>query len=167
MKSKIKVQDNFLDEAYFKHLSDIVCGDRFNWHANEYSDYKDDPNDTNIQFTHVFMFQGYVGESADLIRDFLVKINPLAVNRVKANLLVRTEKPVQQNFHIDIEETKKNTSGILYLNTNNGYTLFEDGTKVECVANRFLSFPGPTRHCAVGQTDTPFRTIINANWVDY
>ena len=164
---KAKVIDNFLDESYFNHISDIICGDRFNWHANEYSDNKDDPKDNNIQFTHVFMYQGYVAQSSELIRDMLIKINPLAVNRVKANLIVRTEKPVKQNFHIDIQESKKYQSGILYLNTNNGYTLFEDGTKVECVANRFLRFPGPMRHCAVTQTATPFRVVINANWVDF
>ena len=166
-KNKPKIEDNFLDEAYFKHLSGIMCGDTFNWCANEYSDYKDDPNDNNIQFTHMFMFQGFIAPSFNLVGDLMKQINPMAIHRVKANLLVRTKRHEKQNMHIDIQDSTNFKSGIFYLYTNNGYTLFEDGTKVKCVANRLLTFDGPTRHCAVTQTDTPFRIIINMNWVDY
>ena len=35
---------------------------------------------------------------------------------------------------------------IYYINTNNGYTKLEDGTKVMSVANRLLLFDGSTSH---------------------
>ena len=54
--------------------------------------------------------------------------------------------------------------GIFYLNTNNGYTEFEDGSKVESVANRFVSFTGDLIHRGVSQTDTKARVVINLNY---
>jgi hypothetical protein len=51
------------------------------------------------------------------------------------------------------------------MNTNNGYTEFEDGTKVESVANRIVTFPSVTKHRAVSQTDEQRRVVINFNYL--
>ena len=51
----------------------------------------------------------------------------------------------------------------LYINTNNGYTLFKSGEKIDSVANRLLIFDGLKEHSTVVQTDTPARYIINFN----
>ena len=56
-------------------------------------------------------------------------------------------------------------TSILYLNTNNGYTEFEDGTKVESVANRFISFPIETKHRGTSCTDKKIRVVINFNYL--
>ena len=56
------------------------------------------------------------------------------------------------------------TVGIYYVNGNNGYTEFEDGTKVESVENRFVSFAGDLIHRGVNQTDTKERVVINFNY---
>jgi hypothetical protein len=52
------------------------------------------------------------------------------------------------------------------VNTNNGYTKFEDGTKVECVANRLLTFPTNIKHCGASCTDEKTRVVINFNYLD-
>ena len=39
------------------------------------------------------------------------------------------------------EKIKYWTTSILYMNTNNGYTIFENGDKVESVENRLVTFP--------------------------
>ena len=48
--------------------------------------------------------------------------------------------------------------------TNNGYTLFEDGTKVDSVANRMVLFEGNRLHTGATQTDERFRYVVNFNY---
>ena len=50
------------------------------------------------------------------------------------------------------------------MNTNNGYTIFEDGTKVESVANRLLTFHGNTKHAASSCSDQHRRVVLNINY---
>ena len=56
-------------------------------------------------------------------------------------------------------------TSILYLNTNNGYTRFEDGTKVESVANRMVTFPNQMMHTGTTTTDSEYRLVLNLNYV--
>ena len=55
-------------------------------------------------------------------------------------------------------------TAIFYLNTNNGYTLFEDGTKIESVANRLLTFDANLPHTGTSCTDKQFRCVLNINY---
>ena len=51
------------------------------------------------------------------------------------------------------------------MNTNNGYTLFEDGTKVDSIANRMVVFDGNTKHTGSTHTDDDrFRFVLNINF---
>ena len=90
-----------------------------------------------------------------------------AISRIKANATSRTEKVVVFDwaFHCDNGPDKKNmTTAIYYINTNNGYTLFEDGTKVESVGNRLLKFPATMIHTGTSCTDDYRRILINFNY---
>ena len=91
--------------------------------------------------------------------------------RIKANLLTRTSTIVENEFHTDIgtlvkkpEKLAQWTTSILYINTNNGYTKFEDGTKVESVANRLLTFPANMKHAGTSCTNERVRVVINFNY---
>ena len=52
---------------------------------------------------------------------------------------------------------------IFYVNTNNGYTMFENGEKIPSVENQLAMFDGSEKHCSVVQTDTSARYIVNIN----
>jgi len=54
---------------------------------------------------------------------------------------------------------------VLYLNTNNGYTLFEDGRQVDSVANRIVFFDATLPHSGVHCTDTEQRIVLNLNMI--
>ena len=41
---------------------------------------------------------------------------------------------------------------------------FEDGTKVESVGNRLLTFPANMKHMGTSCTDQQFRIVINFNY---
>ena len=62
------------------------------------------------------------------------------------------------------EKLKQLTTSIFYVNTNNGYTKFEDGTKVESVANRMVIFPSNMKHIGTSCTDEKTRVVINFNY---
>ena len=53
---------------------------------------------------------------------------------------------------------------LLFLNTNDGYTKFEDGTKVESIANRMVIFPTNIKHTGTTCTDQQSRIVLNINW---
>ena len=62
------------------------------------------------------------------------------------------------------EKLKQSSTSIFYVNTNNGYTKFEDGTKVESVANRMVTFPSNMKHTGTSCTDERIRVVINFNY---
>ena len=54
---------------------------------------------------------------------------------------------------------------LFYVNTNNGFTILEDGTKVESIANRALFFDSSKSHKSTTCTDEDIRVNININYV--
>ena len=50
------------------------------------------------------------------------------------------------------------------MNTCNGYTHFEDGSKVHSVANRLAIFPSTMFHSGSTCTDKDMRVVINFNY---
>jgi hypothetical protein len=91
-------------------------------------------------------------------------INPSDLMRVKGNLGVKTSEHVEGGFHTDTNANFKHNIAIFYLNTNNGYTKFEDGTVVDSVANRLVVFDSSLLHSGFSQTDKNVRCVINLNY---
>ena len=58
----------------------------------------------------------------------------------------KTKKPAEGLFHTDLSgdmhmDTMKTwTTSVYYINTNNGYTEFNDGTKIESVENSSIIY---------------------------
>jgi len=80
---------------------------------------------------------------------------------------MRTEELMvfEDGYHCDFPHTL--TTAIYSINTTDGYTKFEDGTKCESVANRFCMFPCGTRHTGTTCTKTDRRLVINFNYVSH
>ena len=97
-------------------------------------------------------------------------MGPILLWRIKANLLTKTPNIVENEFHVDVFDgelkvREQLTTSIFYVNTNNGYTKFEDGTKIESVANRLISFPSNMKHTGTSCTDEKIRIVINFNYL--
>ena len=58
----------------------------------------------------------------------------------------------------------ESTTSIFYVNTSNGYTHFEDGSRVNSVENRLVTFPTQTLHGGANCTDQDCRIVINFNY---
>ena len=56
-------------------------------------------------------------------------------------------------------------TGILFLNTCDGYVKFQDGTKVNAVENRFVLFDGSKPHCLSSTTNEKLMYTININFL--
>ena len=159
--------DNFIDQQSFQNLKNTMLGDNFCWNYNQAIDYADDKD--KFQFTHSFYKKS--GPSSffyDTITPVLRRIKYKELFRIKANLLTRTSKIEPNTFHTDIQGNWgmiPYITSILYLNTNDGYTEFEDGTKIESIENRWVSFPEDTKHRGTSCTNERVRVVINFNYL--
>jgi hypothetical protein len=165
----VEIEDNFLEQNIFDELEAILGIDgNFTWYYNDHIDYERELN--KFQFIHVFYYTPAPrSEYFEKLNPILTKINPVSLFRIKANLLTKTPTIVENEFHIDMdgmseEKLKQWTTSIFYVNTNNGYTKFEDGTKVESVANRMVTFPANMKHTGTSCTDEKRRVVINFNY---
>ena len=164
----MKIEDNFLEKKEFDELQTLIMGSDIAWYFNKVIDDKTDLN--KFQFTHTF-YKDFNSHSAFLERltPIIKKIKIISLWRIKANLLTKTPNIVVNRFHIDNrylspEKMKQWTTSIFYINSNNGYTEFEDGTKVESVANRLVTFPAKMKHRGTSCTDEKTRVVINFNY---
>ena len=165
----IKIEDNFLDQENFNKLQDLMMGPRLQWNFGDGISSKDDL----FQFVHL-IYQDHAPCSMLFQELFplIEKIKPWALWRIKANLFTRTSNIIENFLHVDMqniseEQMKQWTTSIFYVNTNNGYTKFEDGTTTESVANRMVTFPTNMAHYGSSCTDEKTRLNINFNYFSW
>ena len=127
-----------------------------------------EPVSSTWLLSHQLWLKSQSSPALPLFGKLLDKINPIAIWRIHAALTPQQEKRTRSLFHIDYDgeplEHKSLITSIFYMNTTNGPTLLEDGTEIECRANRLLSFPYDTYHAGVSCTDSPYRIVINLNY---
>ena len=92
--------------------------------------------------------------------------------RIKINLTLKDQKSKLWGWHTDYENSfvekpqfANMKTSIFYLNNTNGPTVFKDGTEVECVRNRLVTFPSNTIHSGRSHTEgNDKRIVINFNY---
>ncbi|NBP03217.1 MAG: hypothetical protein EBU90_24590 [Proteobacteria bacterium] len=166
--ASIKIIDNFLSEEDFCSIQSNILGHYFPWYYNDGVVNNNDEDLNNYQFTHCF-YSNFSPKSDffNFLQPILNSIKPNSLIRIKANLLTKTENHIEHGFHIDIpylKEEYNSKTAILYMNTNNGYTKFEDGTKVDSVENRLVVFDSRLKHTGTTCTDQKKRVVINFNY---
>ena len=163
----MKIEDDFLEEQEFVPLQKVLMSGQIAWF---YMDMIDSGEDIDkFQFIHNLYFNyAPTSEFLKTVEPILRKLNPISIGKIKANLLTRTPNIIENSFHVDTlfseEKMKQLTTSIFYVNTNNGYTKFEDGTKVESVANRMVTFPANMKHTGTSCTNERTRVVINFNY---
>jgi hypothetical protein len=161
----MNIINNFLPFSDFKNLEkNILHNDNFPWY---FSDGVNTDYDGNFQFTHTFYKEHKIYSNLfDFINPILSKLEITALLRIKANLTTKNEKLIEHGFHNDFK-FKKNmvcTTAIYYLNDNNGYTKFKDGTKILSEANKLIYFNSDLEHSGTNCTDSQSRVVINLNY---
>jgi hypothetical protein len=161
---KVKEIKNFLEKEDFEILKNTLISYTFPWYLNKVVDLKDPQN----QFTHLFYNDLNINSNFyNLVLPIVNKIKPISIVRIKANLLFKTEKIIEHGFHTDVKDPKKFIhTGILYINTNNGYTKFKkDNFKISSEENKFVCFNSSDLHTGSTCTDEEVRIVINFNFI--
>jgi hypothetical protein len=167
----MKVIDNFLLPEAFQYVQSQLLSPAWPWYFQNHVDYaKENENLEKSQFCYqLYRNHTWQGAGESIVTPFLHRLKAVALVRVKANLQVRTETRKQNNFHVDLlnpdhEPYENLLTAIYYVNSNDGVTVFEDGTEVESVANRMVVFPSKTKHTGTTCTDQKRRVVVNFNF---
>ena len=174
MDNEIQIFDDYLEKEDLNNLKELMLSDEgnFQWY---FSPCKVTDGDGIPQFCHVFYENCSINsERFQFIEPLVKKIDPVAIVRIKSNITMKTNSILTSPLHSDIlPEIYENRdhvtldnqrTGIFYLNTNNGYTYFENGQRVLSIENRMVIFPASKRHAGTTNTDVDFRCVINFNW---
>tara|TARA_Y100001938_G_C7948520_1_gene358043 strand:+ start:244 stop:765 length:522 start_codon:yes stop_codon:yes gene_type:complete len=171
--NNIKVEDNFLSEDEYKLLYDQFTIKSFPWYLNRCVSSDDMMCDEidNYQLCHHFYYPSNnswprISERIAYLNPFFKRLNYISLARIKANLTTRRDKIIRHGFHFDYDNLGCTDlkASLFYVNTTNGYTEFEDGTKIEGIGNRLVTFPVSLKHTSTTCTDNPFRMVINFNY---
>tara|TARA_B100000945_G_C20332202_1_gene572986 strand:+ start:581 stop:1111 length:531 start_codon:yes stop_codon:yes gene_type:complete len=163
----IKIEDNYLDQHAFDEIHNLLMSKEFPWYYN--NNYGGNYPLTEYWFWHDTHGRKTLGNTNLLdpyfgvLQPLLSQLNPLALIRIRANCNWRTRDEEQRLWHRDT--TVDCTTSILYINANDGCTVFKDcDTIVESVPNRFITFPSHMQHAAKPFTSPERRVLINFNY---
>ena len=162
----MNITDDFLSPSEFDGIQQFFTGDSIHWFYNN-SIANNKQGLDQYQFVHTFFdiskpsLQNY----SNFLTPLFSKLQAKYILRVKANLRPRTTQGVLSDYHTDMSLNQQ--TAIFYLNTNNGYTKFQDDTlqDVPSVANRLLTFDGSLKHCGASATDSNYRIVLNINYI--
>ena len=135
---------------------DLNQGSLWNWYASHiiYNYNEDSPDSISEWFPNIF-------------ETFIPRIKSVqdidSLLRIKTNFYPHTETLREHGKHVDYDFACR---GAIYsLNTCNGFTRFEDGTKIDSVANRMIFFNAGKLHNSSTTTDQMGRYNINFNYL--
>ena len=158
----MKIVDNFLPQDYFEYLQKMMLDHNFPWLYNAEVANRGEVND-HFYFTHN-LFDNYKPTSS-IFEEFIPFFKQLEMNaliRARGLLYTNQGRQIAHEKHTDYNFPHKTV--VFYMNTNNGYTEFEDGTKVESVENRIVFFDGSRLHNSSTCTDQKIRVVISVNY---
>jgi len=151
----MKVIDNFLDQDSFNHFKNIITGQYFPWYFNNQKVLEDNHLD-NYQFVNTFKDGNTAMSLLDVFKE---KLNVSNFLRAKLNCTTRTNKIFEFKSHRDLDVNC--LVSIFYINSNNGYTKFENGQKIESIENRLITFNNNLKHNGTTSTNSQTRIVLN------
>lgn len=180
--NNITVIDNFLEISDHLTILNTTQSSKFSWYRGSIlpnSLYVGHPN-SNLHFVYkpINVHHKYVEdklilsnvtkkEHYSIIEPIVDKLQIQSLLRAQINLTPNTGRLNKAGFHVDVSKIflGEGMTAIYYINSNNGYTEFSDGTLVKSVENRLCVFPNNTLHTGVSCTDSPYRLVLNLNWL--
>ena len=152
----IDIKDNLLDEKVIKDLEwCLLSNTGIAWFIK------------GSNFEHNF-WSGieYSNRYNDVCQAWIdMYIKPTALIKVRGKLYPKSKKIKAWKMNPDVHWKHENCmTSILHINTNNGYTKFENGEVVKSVRNRLVTFPAHLKHTGSTCTDKQYRCVINVNY---
>ena len=159
----ITIYDDFLSESEFKPIKDFFLGFDITWRWCDNIARTGVDDLDNYQFYHM-LYEGdeIKSDAAQLLVPILDKVNSSKLIRAKANCNPRHTKIVKHGFHVD--QPFDCTTAIYYINSNDGFTEFQNGDTIESVENRLVTFPSRLHHTGTTCTNQKRRIVMNLNY---
>ena len=168
----VEVYDDYLPHRLYVNIHDYWMGKKDKgdiahscpWVIDNGS-YQD-----HIQYVHmVYSNHMILTPGWETVIPIIEEEDMVAIARIKGNAISKTDNLIVfPDYHCDfVPEIEYMFTGIYYINSNDGYTLFENGEKVESVGNRFVRFPANMRHTGTTCTNADRRLLINFNYFKY
>tara|TARA_B100000131_G_C17740862_1_gene460967 strand:- start:50 stop:556 length:507 start_codon:yes stop_codon:yes gene_type:complete len=165
-----EIYDDFLERDYFDSLLQQINHRDFPW---KYCDTVGKPSDATgiskeesaqqFYFVHNIYEQDQpVSELYQYTLPMYGKLDVRALLRSRVIMYMNQGKQIIHEKHFDYGYD--HTAALLYLNTNNGFTEFSDGTKCESVENRLVIFNGSIEHNSSTCTDVKKRQVLTINY---
>ena len=156
------IKKAFLERSYFKDLKSHLLSYDFPYYFHNGVSYK---GENDFMFAHLLYHNKPNSDYYKLIMLPILdklKIKEDKLIRAKVNCYPRDSKQIKHELHTDFDVPHEVC--LLSINTNNGYTEFEDGKKFQSIENSAIIFNGKIKHRSVTQTDERLRVNININY---
>ena len=166
MNNQIIVTDNIMPPTALISFLNKISSSNFPWYYSPVVGADVDIIDEgfNFQFAHTLYDRNVPRNewfnSVSFILDFIPNLHSLV--KFKVNFNPRYSSVIEHTYHVDVPFECK--TSVLYLNTNDGYTLFETGEKIQSVENRLVTFPSQLLHTGTTCTDQKGRFVVNINY---
>jgi len=163
MDLKYIIKDDFLNQADYENIKNIILGDEFPWYFKDYVAYNG-KHEVHFCWSHFFFKhnEGITSSFYKILDPILKKLKFKALIRIKANLYSNQGKIVEHEDHSDFPFAHK--GALFSLNTCNGSTILKNNTKISSIANRMLLFDTSQPHHSSTCTDAKIRCNININY---
>jgi len=168
----MKIIDNFLSPTDFEYIKKTVIESiDFPWFYSKVIDDKTTgkyskvacDNVYNYQLAHMLYNNNLKNsEFYNILYPFIHELKIDSLVKAKLNFNPRAEKIIHHGMHCDYPF--KCLTAVYYLNTNNGYTIFESGEKIESIENRIVVFNSSKMHTGTTCTDKQGRYVLNINF---
>ena len=161
----MEVIDNYLPEEDFNELKSlIIWNKKFPFFLGQgVAEGEEVGSDFNNWYaSNVLYFKGRPTAPIHYKIVNLLNFKVKLLIKLKVNFYPYTEKIYEHKPHVDFDFNCK--AALLSLNTCNGFTRFNDGTKVDSVANRLIIFNGHELHNSSTTTNAGGRWNINLNY---
>ena len=159
----MRIEDDFLSQEDLDKLDSIISSYHFPWFFQKNQTWDDDPFFCHTLYHADEPRSEFYKPVQNIFKKYM---KWTSMYRLNVNLCPKISST--SNFHTDTngkDNEEVMTTAVFYLNTNNGYTEFENGDRVDSVQNRLVTFPTNTLHRAVGQTDKDKRVVLNFNYI--
>ena len=164
IKPDYEIIDDFTQDYTNDHIYKVLSSNTFPWHlSRKVSSQKDEL--WNSQLFHMIYNHKskYKSNYYSLIEPILKKLDIEILLKVKINCTFYTKKIIDFPLHTDYKHKAKTC--VYYINDNNGYTYFKDGSKVHSKARRLIKFDSHHLHSGSTSSDSKFRFVININYI--
>ena len=163
-----KIIDNFLEkEDFYKFQKEIFNTHNVPWFYRN-SQITESINDIDdVGYFSLSFFNNYSNKFNEFnyfLYKIYEKLNCQALIESRANLIIKQKENKKLYFHTDNKFKCK--TAIFYMNTNNGATILDidERIKIDSIENRMFIFDSQIDHCALIQSDTKRRILININY---